>query len=249
VLNPAEEHTVAEQFGVARSQVRRDHLISHLLAALSAHCADHVVFFGGTALSRSFVPDGQLSEDIDLIAVGRRQDVAGPVERCLVRGTRREYPGLRWQPALSMVHDAEPATLTSDDGVIVQIQLLGPTGYPPWPTESRDLVQRYSDAPPARLTIPTVASFAAWKTDAWMDRAASRDLFDLWSLARIGALNAEAAKLFARYGPTNRPPAGHLFLSAPAEAKWRRDLAEQTRLQVTAADALASVREAWGAVS
>jgi hypothetical protein len=72
MLAPDEEAAVAEQFGVARTQVRRDHLISHLLAALSTHLADQVVCFGGTALSRSFVPDGRLSEDIDLIAVGRR---------------------------------------------------------------------------------------------------------------------------------------------------------------------------------
>jgi hypothetical protein len=74
VLDPAEEIATTERFGVARDQVLRDHLISHLLAALSEHCRDQVVFFGGTALSRTFVPDGRLSEDIDLAAtVDQRQ--------------------------------------------------------------------------------------------------------------------------------------------------------------------------------
>lgn len=35
MLDPQEEAAIAEQFGVARAQVRRDHLISHLLAAIS----------------------------------------------------------------------------------------------------------------------------------------------------------------------------------------------------------------------
>jgi hypothetical protein len=45
MLSPEEELAVAEQFGVARAQVRRDHLISHLLAMLSVHLVDRVVFF------------------------------------------------------------------------------------------------------------------------------------------------------------------------------------------------------------
>lgn len=39
-----EEAALAEQFGVAAGQVRRDHLISHLLAALSLSLADELEF-------------------------------------------------------------------------------------------------------------------------------------------------------------------------------------------------------------
>jgi predicted nucleotidyltransferase component of viral defense system len=245
MLDVAEEIAIAEQFGVARDQVRRDHLISHLLAALSDHCADQVIFFGGTALCRSFVPDGRLSEDIDLIAVGGRADVAVAVERLLVSANRREYPGLRWLPPLSTVRDTDPAVLSTEDGVNVRIQLLNQVGYPPWPVAPHALVQRYSDAPAATLTVPTRAAFAAWKTAAWTDRAASRDLYDLWSLAGIGAIDREAAALFTRYGPTNKPPTGRVFSAAPDEAAWVRDLGAQTRLTVTAAEALTTVRDAW----
>lgn len=56
MLDPAEEAAIAEQFGVAPAQVRRDHLISHLLAALSLDTADRVIFFGGTALARRPAP-------------------------------------------------------------------------------------------------------------------------------------------------------------------------------------------------
>jgi hypothetical protein len=41
------------------------------------------------------------------------------------------------------------------DGVSVRIQLLGQTGYPPWPVQQRPLAQRYTDAPPATLVVPT----------------------------------------------------------------------------------------------
>jgi predicted nucleotidyltransferase component of viral defense system len=249
VLDPSEEIATTERFGVARDQVLRDHLISHLLAALSEHCSDQVMFFGGTALSRTFVPDGRLSEDIDLIALGNRRRVAQDVERILVEANRREFPGLRWLPPLTTVKDVEPAVLATPEGINVRVQLLNRTGYPTWPTISADLVQRYSDAPPASLVVPSRASFAAWKTAAWIDRAASRDLYDLWSLAGLGAIDADAAALFARYGPTNKPPTERTFSTAPDEATWRRDLSAQTRLTVTAADALAIVRDAWKSAS
>lgn len=249
MLDPAEEIAITDRFGVARDQVRRDHLISHLLAVLSVHFADQLIFFGGTALSRTFVPHGRLSEDIDLIAVGSRRDIAHAIERSLVTENRREYPGMRWMPRLSEVRDTDPAVLGTADGVNVRIQLLNRTGYPPWPTESHQLIQRYSDAPPATLSVPTRASFAAWKTSAWMDRAASRDLFDLWSLAGIGAIDSEASDLFSRYGPMNKPPDERVFSVAPDETAWRRDLGSQTRLNVTADEALAVVRAAWMSVA
>ncbi|MGP4021228.1 nucleotidyl transferase AbiEii/AbiGii toxin family protein [Saccharopolyspora sp. 5N708] len=245
MLDPDEEQAVAEQFGVARAQVRRDHLISHLLAALSQHLAEQVLFFGDTALSRTFIPGGRLSEDIDLIALSGRRATAEALERSLVRAVRREYPGLTWNPPLTTVRDVEPAVLAAPDGTTVRIQLLNHTGYAPWPTERRALVQRYSDAPPATLLVPTRESSAAWKTTAWVDRAASRDLYDLWLLANVGALDAAAAELFRKYGPTNKMPTADQFATPPDEATWQRELAGQTRLRITAVEALGEVRRAW----
>lgn len=60
MLDPDEERSVASAFGVAASQVRRDHLISHVLAVLSERFADRLLFFGGTALSEDI--DGALLE-------------------------------------------------------------------------------------------------------------------------------------------------------------------------------------------
>ncbi|WP_328322283.1 nucleotidyl transferase AbiEii/AbiGii toxin family protein [Kribbella sp. NBC_00382] len=176
MLTQTDARAVADRFGASDNQIRRDHLISHLLAALSEHVADRVIFFGGTALSRTLLPDGRLSEDIDLIAVGSRSELAELLTVVLPRALRREYPRLIWDPSLTDVRDVESALLRSPDGLTVRLQLLDSVGYPKWPVTAVDLVQRYGDAPPARLTTPTPPAFAAWKTAAWFDRAAARDL-------------------------------------------------------------------------
>lgn len=75
MMNLDERDAVATQFGVAAEQVERDHLISHLLAVLSRQFGDRIQFIGGTALARTHLPDGRLSEDIDLIALGDRKPV------------------------------------------------------------------------------------------------------------------------------------------------------------------------------
>ena len=92
MLDPDQLQGVAETFGVDESQVLRDHLISHLLAAISAEAAEQIVFFGGTALARSLIPDGRLSEDIDLIAAGTRTAIAQRLTTALPRALRREFP-------------------------------------------------------------------------------------------------------------------------------------------------------------
>lgn len=171
-MNRDERDAVAAPFGAAPEQVERDHLISHLLAALSARFTDRLHFIGGTALARTHLTDGRLSEDIDLVALGNRTK--------------------------------------------------GGTHLP---------------------------AFAASKTVTWQDRHASRDLWDLWAMAALGAIDDQAAALYTRYGPTNRPPARFLFDTVPDEADWTAQLAGQTTLNVTAEAAAAMVREAWARVT
>jgi predicted nucleotidyltransferase component of viral defense system len=245
VLDPDELQDVASTFGVDENQVLRDHLISHLLAVISAEAADKLVFIGGTALARSVIPGGRLSEDIDLVATGLRQEIARNLTIALPRSLRREFPGVTWEPSLIAAKEPAPAILRTSDGLSVRIQLLSATGYPDWPTQRMDLVQRYSDAPPAVLTVPTPAGFAAAKAVAWHHRRASRDLWDLWALAGRGHLDAEAADLYARLGPTNRRPDPVDYADAPDQARWERDLGGQTRLAVTAVEAASVVAKAW----
>ena len=96
--------------------------------------------------------------------------------------------------------------------------------------------------------MPTLPAFAASKTATWFDRRASRDLWDLWALDQIGAIDTEAEKLYRRLGPTNKPPALRELTKAPAEADWRNQLAGQTRLTVSSEDALSAVHDAWARV-
>lgn len=245
MLHPTELADVAATFGVSDAQVRRDHLISHLLGALSRKVRAQVVFFGGTALSRTHLPQGRLSEDVDLLAVGSRGSAAATVQTVLADGLRREFGRLSWAPLLTLVRDTVPAVLSTVDGLSVRVQLLSPVGWPPWPTEELDLVQRYSDAPAARLQIPTRAAFVAMKTTAWADRHAARDLYDLYLLAGLGAIDATARDLYARHGPTGRPPAPWLFDTPPTPQQWRDQLAAQTRLRTDPDTAAAVVRAAW----
>ncbi|NMH96505.1 nucleotidyl transferase AbiEii/AbiGii toxin family protein [Pseudonocardia sp. K10HN5] len=91
---------------------------------------DSVIFFGGTALARSLVPDGRLSEDVDLLAVGPRGQLAEQLVTRIPRALRREYPDLAWTPALTEVRDTAPAVLRSPDGLAVRVQLLTAVGYP-----------------------------------------------------------------------------------------------------------------------
>ncbi|ODU06704.1 MAG: hypothetical protein ABS81_04300 [Pseudonocardia sp. SCN 72-86] len=236
---------VAAKFGVAEGQVLRDHLISHILAAISQELADDVVFFGGTALARSLLTEGRLSEDIDLIAAANRSKVAEHLTELLPRALRREFPGLAWDPPPTATRETAPAVLHSPEGALVRIQLLSATGYPRWPTEQVDLYQRYSDAPRARLSVPTAAGFAAAKASAWRDRRASRDLWDLWALAKRGHLDEAAARLYARLGPTNQEPDPDDYLDAPEQRRWERDLGGQVRLTINATEAAEAVALAW----
>ena len=247
MLDPDEAAAVAEEFGVSDEQVRRDHLLSHLLGAISRDLPDAVVFFGGTALARTHLPNGRLSEDLDLYAVPRRADVVVDLERLLASALRREFGWLAWDPPLTTVRDVDPAVLRTGDGLTVRVQLLDPAGHTAWPTERRALVQRYSDAPPATLVVPTLPAFVASKAAAWHDRHAPRDLYDLWGLAGLGAVGAEAARLFAQHGPTGHPPRTWMFTTPPAPSDWVSQLGGQTRVAVTPVEALTVVREAWAA--
>jgi predicted nucleotidyltransferase component of viral defense system len=244
-LNRHEAANIAAQFGVAMDQVRRDHLISAVLAALEDHASD-LIFFGGTALARTYLPSGRLSEDIDLIALTDRGSLAKKITSTTERALRLTHGRVEWTASLAKVREADSVSVRTDDGLTVRVQLLNAHGYPPWPTAMHHIEQRYSDIRPARLRTPTRDSFAAWKTSAWFDRRAPRDLFDLWQLAERDALTASAAELFATHTGIGRPQ-DHMFEVAPTAEQWRDQLSGQARLTIEPAEALRIVRTAWAA--
>lgn len=240
-----EWEAVADEFGVDIEQVRRDHLVSHVLAAISEGVdTDDLVFFGGTALSRTYLTDARLSEDIDLIALASRAGVAARIEAAVRQGLARSHGRPLWRPRLSATTGSQPATLAFEGIASVQVQLVSGEGYF-WPTEVRAIEQRYGDAPPARLRTLTAPGFAAAKLSAWMERRAPRDLYDLWALGERALIDTPALEAFVRWGPHARPPESWVFETAPDETVWRRALGHQTRLRVSAAEALGAVREAW----
>jgi predicted nucleotidyltransferase component of viral defense system len=230
-------------FGAPDAQIMRDWVISLILAVISERAADHVLFYGGTALARTYLPEGRLSEDIDLIATRGRRDVAAHLDRIIPAGLRRRMT-VSWVTPLSDTRGPDPAFLDTSVGM-VKIQLIPGEGQLAWPTERVPLHQRYSQVASATLTVPTRDALAVWKTTAWCQRAASRDLWDLWALARIGALNPQSHALWVRYGTGGRVIPTRYFAAAPDEDEWVRDLGGQCRLSVTALKALELVRETW----
>ena len=169
-MNIDERDSVATQFGVSTEQVERDHLISYVLAFLSSSVGDQVQFIGGTALARTHLPAGRLSEDIDLIAIGDRKSVAATLDSDLPRALSRSHGRLTLDPMLGSVASTQPATLRSPGGLSVRIQLLSAHDRVVWPSERRVMVQRYTDAPAAELLVPTPPAFAASKTSTWAAR-------------------------------------------------------------------------------
>ncbi|MGU3581924.1 nucleotidyl transferase AbiEii/AbiGii toxin family protein [Rhodococcus sp. C26F] len=152
-MNFDERDAVAARFGVSPEQVERDHLISHLLAAIADRFADRVHFIGGTALARTHLPHGRLSEDIDLVALGNHTTLATEFDAVLVRAVARTHGRLIWGPTLAEIKDTEAANLRTTTGLSIKIQLLSSRDRTVWPAETRDLEQRYSDAPRATLTV------------------------------------------------------------------------------------------------
>ena len=78
-----------------------------------------------------------------------------------------------------------------------------------------------------------------------MDRHAPRDRYDLWALGERRLIDAEALDVSVANGPTRKAPRAWVFEPVPDEAVWRHALSHQTRLRVTAAEALDAVPDAW----
>ncbi len=118
----------------------------------------------------------------------------------LTRGLAREFGRPSFSPLLTEARSVTPIVMKVPSGPQVQLQLLPSNHYPAWPFHVMTLQDRYSDCGPAFLSIPTRDSFVAWKTTAFMDRRASRDLWDLAALAELDAFTPEAARLFTQFG-------------------------------------------------
>lgn len=242
VLDERERLEVEGRFGVDSEQVIRDHVISHVLAAIAGLGTDDVIFFGGTALSRTHLSDLRLSEDVDLIALADRRAVGDRIESAVARQLQRTLGAVQFTPHLRDTRHPEPSVMQVGD-VRVQLQLLASEGYPAWPTELVDIEQRYSDASPALLRVLTPAAFVAAKLSSWSDRLAPRDLYDLWAMAEMGLFDSDAVRLFGRFGPYTSA-AKVPIAEIPSVAEWNAALGHQGIIRIGPQDAATVVRDA-----
>lgn len=219
----AQVQQVAAQLGVSEGQIARDMLISHALYALRDEAG--LIFFGGTALCRSYLAGFRLSEDIDLLA-----DDATALRRRLTdllpEALRRHYPGtsIHWvRDGLTWV-----GYLETVDGLRVRIQVV-PTddSYRRYPSRPTAIGLRY-DPLPADVTLaaPTVRAFAAMKLNAWAERRTLRDLADLFALHGRGALDADAVRLATEASHAVQPAVFSDDLQ-PTDHEWEAALAAQ----------------------
>jgi len=238
-------HTTS--WGTSEEQIRKDHLISHLLSALAG--LEGFIFFGGTALNRIVLVNRRLSEDIDLYL-----DPASPADTSLIldgfrAGTRREFPDLLIT-SVGTRGDVRTFAVTAED-LTVQLQVVGTRQeMSRYETALADVELRYSDLPSAvALRAPVADAFVAMKCIAYEDRRAPRDLYDLASLARAGAIrptSIEALRKSRNFGPIRER---YSPTHAPSLDSWETELAHQLFDPGSPLEALEAVREALGAAA
>jgi hypothetical protein len=248
VLRNSEIARWANTFRATDEQIRRDHVISHVLVALAALDGSGLVFYGGTALARVHLPDFRLSEDIDLL-VDPREDWAARIEEQVPRRLRRHVGAATWDPGPTQVPDRAPARLVTG-AISVRVQLVAlDAEQARWPVERRPLEMRYADAEQVDLVVPTRSAFAAMKTLAWADRHAPRDLADLAALAELGALDPAGADLVADMAGWRPTPAMFQHIPDQTRAAWSVDLAHQMAALPDPDRCLETVRTAWSTIT
>ncbi|MEA5153611.1 nucleotidyl transferase AbiEii/AbiGii toxin family protein [Raineyella sp.] len=236
-----------QHFGVSRDQVEHDFAISHLLDAISSE-SEKFVFYGGTALSRTFLNGLRLSEDVDLLSVGPRPQAAVALDRAIRSSLEPNFGLIDAHPRLDQVKADTDACLYPIGDVQIRVQLITGSHYTPWPQQTTPVSMRYSGMPDRVMTTLTPAGFACAKLSAWCDttRNAPRDLYDLWAMAKQGMIDAEAAGTFKRLGATGSYPTRWMFpQKAPTPTQWQDSIGHQCRPQVGPDEAYESVVEAW----
>lgn len=247
MIGEAEVERFAKKFGVPASQVRRDHLISHTLAALG-HSAQSVagtpVFFGGTALCRTWLPDLRLSEDIDLL-VNTIED--GEEQRQSIRiGLRSEFPDASWTQ-VGTRHAVDTWNLAAEEMLVkVQFALWRARWEEAVPQTVAPVQLRYSDlAESVDFKVPTASGFAAMKLLAWLDRHAPRDIYDLAALADAGFVDGPAVDAAANV--LGYQPTAGMIANVPlrqVRTDWDSELAHQTADPRSFDDSIAVVQDA-----
>ena len=241
MIGPAEVAAQASRWGVAAGQIEKDHVISHLLATI-AEVELPTWFYGGTALNRSHIRMGRLSEDIDLMVEDPTIDIEGILRRPLLRHLGATSWELRSR--LRWMRTYQVAAL----GTSVKFQLVRfDRDDRRWGWEEREVELRYSCLPAHTvLRLPEVEAFVAMKLSAYTDRFAGRDLMDLYQLSRRGAITPAAIARFREV--TGRGVSLYDFkkMRGSGQAEWVNELGHQMSDPGSADVALRSVHDALG---
>lgn len=242
MIDPEEIRAHAASWGTSDEQIRKDHLISHLLNALPA--VEGFVFFGGTALNRTIVADGRLSEDIDLYLDPTSPAELVAITAALTSGTRSEFPDLRIVSQGGR-GDVQTYAVTTED-LMVRLQVVGARqDLSRYETEIASVALRYSDLPASiSMRVPVSDAFVAMKCVAFEDRRAPRDLHDLGSLVRLGLVRPSSIQTLVRFRGFG--PVRTLYTPArsPSQESWALELAHQVADPGSAKETLALVRDA-----
>ncbi len=214
----------AAALGVTEDQIRRDHLLSHLISALENLPA--VAFIGGTALNRTHLVGRRLSEDLDLYLTDDQLAVETVLQH-LVTATRREFPDLR---AIDRNRREDVTTVwLRDSGPAVKTQLIARRHewsllqYEPTPVRLF-----YSDLPETvTLLVPTRAAFTSMKLTAYTERRSPRDLYDLSGLLVRGRLPSGTIRHVRHL--LGRDLTLQEFPGPPGPDEWEAELRHQVR--------------------
>jgi predicted nucleotidyltransferase component of viral defense system len=239
MITPTEVAEHAARWRVAPDQIHKDHLISHVLAAIVDAGID-CWFYGGTALNRSHLRGKRLSEDIDLMVANVTIDVAALLRRRLLRGvgdtTWDLFSRRPWMYSYRVA--------TSQAAITLQLVEFDRDDRR-WGWEDHSVDLRYSCLPPTvEMKLPQLEGFVAMKFSAYADRWAPRDLLDLANLAAVGAINPEAALRYRQATARQVVLADFERIRRPTNEQWRTELAHQTEDPGSPEDAAAKVRRA-----
>lgn len=242
MITPVEAARRAEQLGVAVDRIHKDHVVSHVIAALEG---EPVRFFGGTALARSVLEGHRLSEDIDFMAADFDDGIEHRLRVALARpvGIVDVRTGLR----RSWMRESTVGASRIDP---VRVQFVRfETRDEAWGWAPREIRLFYSCLPHhVTLITPTLEGFVAMKFGAFLDRRAPRDLFDLAELATRGAVTRHALAICrSMLGAEPHPSDFRNVRRSTAEA-WEVELGTMTRNLVPADRALERVRRSLEAV-
>lgn len=242
MLDPSESQNVQNLFSATQAQVSRDHAISHVLAILQ-RINTELVFFGGTALSRTFLTAGRLSEDIDLYSADR-QALCRELDK-LPNLLKEEFPRAIWDRLPSLTSDSQGALLICDTSIQIKVQAVD-SRTREWsnvPTALTEIHQRYSDVPSSKLLAPTFDGFVAMKALAWFDRHSARDLFDLEGLSHKGEVTQGARELIDQLIGFRL---SREMMMGRVVGLWHEELAHQTKLDKTEYECLERLLAWWG---